>query len=143
MIDKAQGSPKVTFAYLSGEEADDIEPMYGEISADEVPVPTREGYQFGGWMDANSVVIDFEEGFIPPYNVTLYCKWIPMEYTIVFNIGNVATLDQTTTTVRYGVNYSFKDPIYSNRSKEIVNWYVPSDNNQDRKEHTSELQSLY
>lgn len=129
LIDKTFDAPKVTFAYLLGEEAAEIDPLYGAISADQVPAPVREGYQFGGWMDANSVVIDFTDGYIPPYNVTLYCKWIPMEYTIVFNIGNVATMEETTTTVRYGVNYTFKDPVYEKRIKEIVNWCVPSDNN--------------
>lgn len=125
LIDKLYGEPKVTFKHPDEESWDgaDIEPMYGEITQDTVPLPTRTGYTFAGWSAPNQEeAIDFTNGYIPPYNITLTCSWTAREYTIEFRIGDLATMESTMTTVHFGENYSFEIPEYANHSKELSYW---------------------
>ena len=56
--------------------------------------PTRTGYTFGGWYREaeciNQVTSAENTVYTPTANITLYAKWIPNTYTVIYN-GNGAT----------------------------------------------------
>lgn len=123
VINLAKLYPEARFTYRAGEEAEEIDPILREIAKDAVPIPTRQGYTFGGWRDIYGNLIDFENTYVIPYNITLVCHWLPMEYTVNFIIGNTATMTgDTTVKVEYGSSYEFEEPIYINKSKKLIGW---------------------
>ncbi len=73
-------------------------------SAPNAPIPLKPGYKFLGWYDANQIIYYDENGdleFTSVYktdgNTTLYPKWTPAQYTIVYQSYNQNT--NTTSTL--------------------------------------------
>ncbi|MBR2381710.1 MAG: leucine-rich repeat protein [Clostridia bacterium] len=70
--------------------------------------PTRPGYTFGGWFDANGT--QYTSGtWTGTSDITLTAAWTPNNYTITLN-GNGATLDSTSVTATYGSAYALPTP---------------------------------
>lgn len=79
----------VTFDSKGGSAIESQKVDYNEMAA-EPPVPVREGYIFGGWYidkDYNTVY-DFDTAVTS--NLTLYAKWSPITYSVVFNKNSEA-----------------------------------------------------
>ena len=73
-----------------------------------LPTPTRPGYTFGGWFDANGT--QYTSGtWTGTSDITLTATWTPNNYTITLN-GNGATLDSTSVTATYGSAYALPTP---------------------------------
>lgn len=53
--------------------------------------PTREGYTFEWWYLDENYSTPLELSFIPSSSLTIFAKWIPEEYTIVFNSNGGST----------------------------------------------------
>ena len=68
--------------------------------------PTLEGHVFGGWFyDDGSFDVPYSEDDEIKADVTVYAKWIPLVYTVTFEIeGDTVTDDENliTQNVEYG-----------------------------------------
>lgn len=125
LIDQTIGKPVAEFVYIPDEEGDvELTPIEtGVITEENAPKPTRTGYSFVGWQDDEGVIIDFTNGYEVPYNIVFTCIWEPKEYTIIFDVGDLAEMDSYTTTVRFEKEYNFETPRYKDNSSELVGWY--------------------
>ena len=70
----------------------------------ELPVPTKEGYNFLGWYNGE---VKFEETVMPEDNLTLFAKWeeieVPViEYTITLDVNGGSALAENTITGEAG-----------------------------------------
>lgn len=75
---------KVEIAFVTGE-GTPCEPIYGLPAFDkipeELPVPERYGYDFGGWYFFEECDIPFDLEIFPEYDCYVYAKWIQRGYT--------------------------------------------------------------
>ena len=77
----------------------------GKLTED-LPVPTKTGYTFGGWYEASDCTGEpvKKNDTVFEHNATIFAKWIPITYTVVFH-DNYRTPEQTSTqTFTYGEN---------------------------------------
>lgn len=73
----------ITFDTDGGTEIAPITQDYG--SAVTAPAdPTKEGYTFGGWVDADGNTVTFPTT-MPAENITLYAKWTVKQYQVVIS----------------------------------------------------------
>ena len=68
----------------------------------ELPVPTREGYTFIGWMDESGVKVLAETLYTVAGDSTLTAKWAGNAYTVTLDAGEGATVDPAEVHVVYG-----------------------------------------
>ena len=54
----------------------------------ELPVPTRTGYTFAGWYDAQGTKVGATSVYLVQSNITLTAKWTANQYTVTVNPGN-------------------------------------------------------
>ncbi len=71
---------KVEIAFVTGD-GSACEPIYGypgydKITKDMLPVPTRYGFDFGGWYYFAECDLPFDLEIFPEYDCYLYAKWI-------------------------------------------------------------------
>ena len=52
----------------------------------ELPIPTREGYRFGGWVLDGNVAL-FEDIWDMDHPATLIAKWVPLEYGLSYDLA--------------------------------------------------------
>ena len=94
-------------------------------SAVTLPSPTRTGYSFDGWYTAasgGSLVGAGGASYTPSGNITLYARWSPIKYTIVFN-GNGATSGSTSSIeATYGTSYTLTSNGFSNSNGKTVSF---------------------
>ncbi|MCD7755764.1 MAG: S8 family serine peptidase, partial [Firmicutes bacterium] len=64
----------------------------------ELPTPTKEGYTFGGWYDADGTAITAETIYTASGNSTYYAAWTANTYTVTL----ISNGDSETITVTYG-----------------------------------------
>ena len=76
--------------------------LYAQWTSSSVTyAPTRTGYAFGGWYTTSACTgnrVDNNGTYTPTTGITLYAKWIPNTYTVVYN-GNGATGGSTANSV--------------------------------------------
>ena len=78
-------------------EARDID-LYAKWSngtLEDMPQPTRVGYDFGGWYTSKEYNTKIENGYTVTEDMTLYAKWIAKNYTITLD-NNKASVEGTT-----------------------------------------------
>ena len=54
----------------------------------ELPVPTRAGYTFAGWYDAQGTKVGATSVYLVQSNITLTAKWTANQYTVTVDPGN-------------------------------------------------------
>ncbi len=72
------------------------------LALGELPVPTREGYTFAGWLDAEGNPVTAETVYELLSDSTLTASWTANTYTVTLDAGEGATVDPATLTVTYG-----------------------------------------
>ena len=97
------------------------EVTYGEAYG-ELPTPTREGYNFEGWYDTNENKIEATDIVDILENLTLNAKWSGIKYTITFDSGEDATLENNTKEVTYGETYG-ELPTPTKTGYTFAGWY--------------------
>ncbi len=87
---------------------------------------TREGYTFGGWYMNEACTgnaLNFNGTWLAAYDVDIYAKWIPNEYTVTFDANAPAdatvTLDTTSAKILFDHKYQ---EIYNVRGGNTVTY---------------------
>jgi len=74
----------ITFNSLGGTPVNSISQLEGSTIS-EPQQPIRTGYTFSGWFTNLNFTSQFIFNSMPSQNLTLYAKWLAIEYTITFN----------------------------------------------------------
>ncbi|MDE7476356.1 MAG: InlB B-repeat-containing protein, partial [Lachnospiraceae bacterium] len=121
---------KYTITYeLDGGENSDLNPTEYTIETDSVRLkaPTKYEYKFGGWYtdsDFDTSITEIEKGRTE--NLTLYAKWIPNLYTIVYELdgGENSSLNPTEYTIETD-DFYLEAP--TKKYYDFEGWYIDSD----------------
>ncbi len=88
-----------------------------------LPIPTKAGYTFFGWSDADSKdIIESTQKFVPSdwaSDVTFTAKWTPIVYTVNFDAGSGSTPTHTTIYEMYNTGW-YSDAATNNQIKKIT-----------------------
>lgn len=103
------GDTVIKFNSNGGSPVEDIV-LTGEEESITLPIPTKEGYEFGGWYSERSLTNRVDDVLtgedIPTSSDTFYAKWTEIKITITFTVqGEV--IDKRT--VAYGTNIKAED----------------------------------
>jgi uncharacterized repeat protein (TIGR02543 family) len=74
----------ITFEENDGSEEIDLNQPYQSLVTEPTP-PTKIGHIFNGWYLDIQFTTPYNFTTMPAENITLYAKWTPIQYTIVFN----------------------------------------------------------
>ena len=95
--------------------------------------PARKGYKFGGWYknsDFTGARVDvISKG--SHGNVTLYAKWIPITYKVVFNGNGADGGSVGSMTCVYGQKYSFPTNNFVKSGKKFWGWSLEATDGSD------------
>jgi len=118
-----------------------IPPKKGTVTWSAQVKPERSGYTFFGWYyddGAQRVFVYIngaavsdamraevlstygaenpsgEDTYVIPFNVTLFCYWVPKTYAVTFVIENGASMENMTDTVTFNRAYNFEIPVLVN-----------------------------
>jgi uncharacterized repeat protein (TIGR02543 family) len=100
---------------------------YGEMIT--VPSPSRTGYTFNGWFDANDV--QYTGGVYQlTKNYVVYARWTPITYTITLNTNGGTISGSTTRSVTFGSNFSL--PVPTTEANNFTGWFNGNDKITDK-----------
>ena len=95
-----------------------------------LPNPTRTGYTFTGWYTDTTGGTKIGEGggsFTPSGNITVYGRWTPISYTVVFN-GNGSTGGSTASmSVKYDETKALTANGFTRTGYQFVSWNTKAD----------------
>ena len=124
-------SSTVKFNSKGGNPVADIEVTYGQTYGQNIPEPTREGYDFDGWYANESYTgskITFTSATTVELitDVTYYAKWNAKQYTITFDAkgGNVTPEELK---VQYDSTYSISIPEPTWAGHSFDGWFTDED----------------
>ena len=97
-----------------------------------LPTATRTGYKFDGWYeDVETGEAITPETTMPSMGITYYAKWIPNQYTLIFN-GNGATSGSVNNvTAVYDANVTIPANRYVKTGHTFVTWNTKADGTGD------------
>ena len=97
--------------------------LYAQWTSSSVTyVPIRAGYIFQGWYKEGSCITKITDGtYMPTANITVYAKWTPITYTVIYN-GNGATGGSTSNSIHtYDVSKTLTPNGYEKQYTVIYN----------------------
>lgn len=101
--------------------------IYGMVYG-ELPIPTREGYEFNGWWtDLNGGVQITETdtcGFTG--DGVVYAKWTANVYTLTYNVNGGNSISPSSKTITYGETYGTL-PTPTRTNYIFLGWYTGAD----------------
>lgn len=121
-------SYKLTFNLDGGQGTfNERDVTYREKAADP-GTPTKEGYDFQGWVDQDSKPWDFKTNTMPAKNVTLTATWKAQKRTITLdaNGGNLGTVPSTVET-EYDTPATKPNDEPSKEGHTFQGWYTDKD----------------
>ena len=88
----------------------------------ELPIPTKKGYDFTGWFQKdelvdNNTIVNSDSSD----DITLVAKWIPKEYNITLN-PNEGYVNEKEIKIKYGEKYG-ELPIPTKNGYKFLGWY--------------------
>jgi uncharacterized repeat protein (TIGR02543 family) len=86
----------------------------------EEPIPTREGYTFGGWYLDIGFTQEYTFSTMPSENITLYAKWLLNPHTITLLLNGGEGLTEIYDS--YGV--TLEEPIPTREGYSFDGWYL-------------------
>ena len=109
----------VTFNSNGGSDVDSIQVPYN-TAIGELPVPTKEGYEFAGWFTSLSGGENITEDTVITTNVTYYAQWNLINYNITLNLmgGGSGEYKQTYTIL----DSNFDLPVPTKEGHEFLGW---------------------
>lgn len=102
----------INYELNGGKNPDDAADSF-TVESDKTPLPspTKKGYVFKGWFN-NAAFKGSPIKAIPAHsskNYTLYAKWTPITYTVVYSSnGGSGSMESSTKKVKYGETYTFE-----------------------------------
>ena len=110
----------VTFNSNGGSDVDSIQVPYN-TAIGELPVPTKEGYEFAGWFTDLSAGEKITEDTVITTNVTYYAQWNLINYNITLNLmgGGVSGEYKQTYTI---LDSNFDLPVPTKEGHEFLGW---------------------
>ena len=118
---------KVTFDPDGGEVNPTSKQVRNEGKYGELPLPTKTGYTFKGWYNTNEQKIENTTIVNLVEDEILIAKWEPNTYTITFDPGENAVVDESTREVKYGDTYGTL-PLPTKPGYVFDGWYGPDGN---------------
>ena len=114
---------EISFDKQDGTESDKIKVTYDSVY-ENLPIPEREGYTFGGWYLDTDYTEEIRNGDIVKItdNTNLYAKWIPNKYTVTLD-GNGGTVNPSSIEVTYNYIYSGL-PTPTRTGYTFAGWYT-------------------
>ncbi|MBR5310719.1 MAG: InlB B-repeat-containing protein, partial [Oscillospiraceae bacterium] len=117
-----------------------LDPNGGEVEPSEVvvvydsevgelPVPTRTGYTFTGWFDAQGNEVTAETVYTVADDSTYTANWVINEYTVTFD-KNGGKCKEASRTVKYGSKVGELPEAWFN-GHEFAGWYDKNGNKVD------------
>lgn len=90
-----------------------------------LPTPTRQGYRFNGWRDANNREV-VAASIVTREVTVLYASWVPNVYSVVFhsNNGDDLTIGQS---FDYGVRQSLRKNSFARNGYAFSGWSTSCD----------------
>lgn len=107
----------ITFDSAGGSDVTSITQNYGTTITAPAD-PTKTGYTFNGWSPAIPATM-------PAENITCVAQWVAIDYVVTFD-PNGGTVDPTTKTVNYGVEYG-ELPTPTKAGNNFIGWFTASD----------------
>lgn len=102
------GSVKVTFNANGGTVSEISRTVYYGQTYGQLPVPTRAGYNFGGWYMGSSTLVTTDTVVTGEGEVILTAMWNPADiaYNVVYKSTNGTNLGSSTVTYKFGTSNS-------------------------------------
>lgn len=88
-----------------------------------IPVPVKKGYVFDGWCTDSECNNLFTSKTVPTEDITLYAKWKPAVYTVIFKENGGNELETNTKKVTYTENYG-ELPTPVREGYAFLGWYT-------------------
>ena len=112
----------VSFNSQGGSVVDSQNVKSGETATEPTTVPTRAGFDFGGWYTDKDCTTEYDFSTPVTGNLILYAKWTLNTYTVTVNAGaNMTTTGSTNQTVDQGATIT--DVVYTAAD----GYYFPTD----------------
>lgn len=98
----------------------------------ELPVPTREGYDFVGWYntpkgpESNGAKYE-SDTFTGDAEMVLYAYWKPATFKLDYVVGNGGVLEAESGSAVYTQNYKLDVPTVEDGTKVFLGWFASSD----------------
>ena len=111
----------VTFNANGGTVATESKDVTFDAAYGELPTPTRTGYDFTGWFDADGNEVTASTVFSTADDVTLTAQWTAKTFNVTFDAGEGVS-DPAAQTVTYGTAYG-QLPTVSRDGYTFAGWY--------------------
>ena len=111
----------VSFETNGGSLCDPISQEYG--SSIPFPCPAKTGYSFDCWCSDEGLKTKYESTTIPAEDIKLYAKWIPNNYTVMFDVNGGDELETNETIVVFGETYEDL-PVPSKVGHSFDGWFT-------------------
>ena len=115
----------ITFSMNGGDSIAELKIGWG----DEVSLPTnptRKGYKFVGWYYDQSLTNPVQENIVIEADLTLYAKWTPIIYNIVYNV-NEGSGSMPTSQVSYDSKFNLPNNTLTRVGFEFDSWNTKAD----------------
>ncbi|MCL2522672.1 MAG: InlB B-repeat-containing protein, partial [Erysipelotrichales bacterium] len=96
----------ITFNVNGGDPLSPLDVQFNEAFT--LPVPTREGFDFTGWLHDGNPFVSGTWYLLE--DITIYANWTAMAFTVTFNVNGGDSLLETWITVTFGQPFTFPTP---------------------------------
>ncbi len=100
-------------------------PAFGSTGVTKPQDPTRAHYTFGGWYTDEALTSKFNFGTLPKKSVTLYAKWVPVEYKITYVLNG--GINGTNNPATYNIEDAFNFDGATKTGYTFNGWYPDPD----------------
>gem|GEM_PF-1107914 len=118
----------ITFNSNGGSAVDAVTQDYGTTIAKPAD-PTKTGYTFAGWFKDNNTFLqewNFETDTIPVNGTTLYDKWTPIVYSVIFD-ANSGTGNMSNQTFTYDETKNLTANTFTKEGYKFLGWSETKD----------------
>ena len=133
----------ITFNSNGGSEVDPIKQDYG-TTVSKPTDPTKKGYIFAGWFKDNETFLqewNFEIDTMPVDGTTLFAKWTPITYSVIFN-ENSGTGSMEGQAFTYDETKKLNANSYENKGYTFLGWSLDKDATEVKYADSQEVSNL-
>lgn len=88
--------------------------------------PTRTGYTFSGWYADSALTMTFNFSTQITTDTTIYAKWTPNTYTVIFDGNGATTGSMAAQTFTYGISQNLNTNTYERNGYNFLGWSTSS-----------------